>query len=328
MRTPLRTVLVGFLLGVGHAHAQLPPEVMVDRHLVRAERLLADNEPAAALEAMNEVLALQQEHDLELGNGFHFQYARVAFAARRTETAIASLTEYLIAAGRDGEFYREALELLDAAEVRLPEDQRAARWPPGGAFRDCEECPEMVVLPGGRLALGRYEVTVGEYRAFATATGGGAGGGCDTFLDGADSWRNPGFAQTDRHPVTCVNWHDAQAYVSWLRQRTGAPYRLQTEAEWNRAVAGSRPGCYQDRTGRPGTCPVGSYGANGAGVSDMAGNVAEWTQHCWQGDCDRRVTCGGSWAGSAEGLRSPGCFRLRADVRINDFGFRVSRTLD
>ena len=259
---------------------------------------------------MNEVLALQEEHDLELGHGFHFQYAqyaRVAFPARRTEAAIASLSEYLIAAGRDGEFYREALQLLDAVEARLPEDQRAARWPPGGAFRDCEECLEMVVLPAGRLALGRYEVTVGEYRAFATATGGGAGGGCDIFSDGGDSWRNPGFAQTNRHPVTCVNWHDAQAYVSCLRQRTGAPYRLQTEAEW--------------------TCPVGSYGTNTAGLSDMAGNVAELTQNCWQGDCNRPVTSDGSWAGSAESLRSAGCFWIRNDRRINDHGSRVSRTL-
>ena len=46
----------------------------------------------------------------------------------------------------------------------------------GDVFRDCPECPEMVVLAGGVLAMGRYEVTVGEYRAFASATGGGAGG--------------------------------------------------------------------------------------------------------------------------------------------------------
>ena len=44
---------------------------------------------------------------------------------------------------------------------------------PGEVFRDCDVCPEMVVLPGGGLAMGRYEVTVGEYRAFASATGGG-----------------------------------------------------------------------------------------------------------------------------------------------------------
>ena len=68
---------------------------------------------------------------------------------------------------------------------------------PGDVFRDCEECPEMVVMADGRLALGRYEVTVGEYRAFASATGGGAGGGC---LGGA-SWRDPAFLVTRLHEV-------------------------------------------------------------------------------------------------------------------------------
>ena len=100
----------------------------------------------------------------------------------------------------------------------------------------------MVVLPGGGLAMGRYEVTVGEYQVFASATGGGAGGGCIA-LGGGDSWRNPGFPQTDRHPVTCVSWDDAQEYVSWLSRRTGATYRLPTEAEWERAASGSQPGC-------------------------------------------------------------------------------------
>ena len=105
-----------------------------------------------------------------------------------------------------------------------------ARRRPGDVFRDCADCPEMVVLAGDVLAMGRYEVTVGEYRAFASATGGGAGDGCITLGDG-DSWRNPGFRQTDRHPVTCVSWDDAQAYVSWLSRTTGATYRLPSESE-------------------------------------------------------------------------------------------------
>ena len=196
---------------------------------------------------------------------------------------------------------------------------------PGEVFRDCAECPEMVVLAGGRLALGRYEVTVGEYRAFASSTGAGArDGGRDCI---GDSWRNPGFPQTDRHPVTCLSWDDAQAYVSWLSRTTGATYRLPTEAEWERGAAGSQPGCYRERTGNRGTCRVGSYGSNGAGLSDMVGNVSEWTEDCL-GDCSRRVLRGGSWNTSAVNL-SPGMRTYTlARNRGGASGLRVSRTLD
>ncbi len=309
--------------------ARLPPEILVDRHLVRAERLLADDDPAAALEAMNEVLALQGEHDLVLQVDFNFQHAQVAYAAGRTDTAIASLNQYLIAAGRGGEFYREALELPDSAEVTLREEERAARWPPGRAFRDCEVCPEMVVLPGGRLALGRYELTVGEYRAFAAATGGGAGGGCQASLwVTLDSWRDPGHPQTDRHPVTCLGWHDAQEYLSWLSRETGASYRLPTEAEWGPAAAGSRPGCYHDRTDIVGTRRVGSYGRNPAGLSDMVSNVSEWTSDCWQGDCRRRVVRGQGWGSSESFQTSASRYDGRADVRWVFRGFRLARVLD
>ena len=198
-----------------------------------------------------------------------------------------------------------------------------ARRQPGEVFRDCAGCPEMVVLAGGRLALGRYEVTVGEYRTFAAATGGGgAGGGC--------SWRNPGFRRTDRHPVACVSWNDAQEYVSWLSRTTGATYRLPTEEEWGRAAAGSQPGC--DRLGRgtrpDGMCAVGSYGANGAGLSDMVGNVWEWTADCWEGDCGRRVVRGGSWDFIAGNLRPGARVWTRAGNRGDCLGFRVARTLD
>ena len=87
---------------------QLPPEILVVRHFVRVERLLGDGNPAAALEEMNEILALQQEHDLVLQDGFDFEYPQVTYTPGRTETAIASATEYLAAGGREGEFYREA----------------------------------------------------------------------------------------------------------------------------------------------------------------------------------------------------------------------------
>ena len=196
---------------------------------------------------------------------------------------------------------------------------------PGEVFRDCAECPEMVVLAGGRLAMGRYEVTVGEYQAFAAATGGGAVA-CVRGI----TWRNPGFSQTDRHPVTCVSWGDAQAYVSWLSRTTGAAYRLPTEAEWERAVAGSQPGC--DMLGRgtylSGTCRVGASVANAAVLSDMVGNVWEWTEDCWEGDCGRRVLRGGSWSSFAEALRPGARSWFHTGRRAVYIGFRVSRTLD
>ena len=350
---------------------QLPPEILVDRHLVRAERLLASGDPDAALEAMNEILALQEEHDLVLQDGFDFEYAQVAYAAGRTETAIASANQYLASAGREGEFYREALELLDSAEVRIEREaaerrrteaerrraeaqrQRADRWPPGHVFRDCETCPEMVVLPGSAVALGRYEVTVGEYRAFASATSGGQTSPCENIfsdrvspdLDGLwdHSWRDPGFPQTDRHPITCMSWDDARAYMSWLRETTGAGYGLPTYEEL-REVTVSPPGCdisagttfagplgtcgcHSRGTGEvpPGTCPVGTYGRNRFGLSDMLGNVAEWTSRC-RGDCGRRLVHGGRWVDT-----HPSNFHSSAaptDYRSALYGFRVARTLE
>ena len=194
---------------------------------------------------------------------------------------------------------------------------------PGDIFQDCDVCPEMVVLPDGGLALGRYEVLVGEYRAFAAATGSGAVGHCVI----GDSWQEPRFPQTDRHPVTCVNWNDAQAYVSWLSRTARATYRLPTEEEWERAAAGSVAGCV-NRDVDAGTCPVGSSGANRVGLFDMVGNLSEWTENCWEGDCGLRVLRGGSWVNIDESL-GPGVRSWYvADHRYGFNGFRVARTLD
>ena len=224
----------------------------------------------------------------------------------------------------NGTFSRLARNRLAAlrgpGSVSRPSADPPRRRRPGDVFSDCAECPEMVVLSGGGLALGRYEVTVGEYRAFVSATGG----------TGNDGWRDPYFPQTDRHPVVNVSWDDAQAYVSWLSRRTGATYRLPSEAEWERAASGSQPGC--DRLGRgtqpDGTCPVGGHGANAAGLSDMVGNVWEWTSDCGEGDCGRRVLRGGSWYNFAVYLRPGARIGFTAGNRGYRFGFRVSRTLD
>ena len=138
----------------------------------------------------------------------------------------------------------------------------------GEVFRDCEGCPELVVVASGSymmgapleeedrrhaegpvhrvtiaepIAVGVYEVTFGEYSRFVAATGHSAGDSC-WILENLEwgewtersghNWRNPGFRQDEREPVVCVNWEDAQVYVRWLSRKTGKKYRLLSESEW------------------------------------------------------------------------------------------------
>ena len=167
-------------------------------------------------------------------------------------------------------------------------------------------------------------------RAFAPATGGGAGGGCQAHVRVTpESWQDPGHPQTDRHPVTCLSWDDAQEYLSWLSRETGASYRLPSEAEWGRAAAGSQPGgCYFDRTATESTCPVGFYGSNRLGLSDMVSNLAEWTSDCWEGDCARRAVRGSAWVADSQYQIPAQRGEFLAHRRWAFFGFRVARPLE
>ena len=97
----------------------LPPEILVDRHLVRIERLVSSGDHGAARDVIRDITSLQQEHGLVLTDEFHFTYAKLAFASGMNVIAKESANRYLLAAGRDGDRYREALELLDSAEEAL-----------------------------------------------------------------------------------------------------------------------------------------------------------------------------------------------------------------
>ena len=222
-------------------------------------------------------------------------------------------------------------------------------------FRDCPHCPEMVALPSGAFrmgstegqpderpvhevripafALGRFEVTLSQYEAFVVATN-YRGAGCSVVEGNASlvwsteaSWRRPGFAQEDRHPVVCVSWDDAQAYVQWLATETGERYRLPTEAEWeygarsnaqarrywdtrsdtqcNHANGGDRALANQAsdwptpivdcNDGVVHTAPVGTYSPNLFGLYDTLGNVWEWTADCYHDDYRGAPVDGTAW---------------------------------
>ena len=114
--TKLPTGLIWLVLSSVVVAVQLPPEIQADRHLVRAERAIDEQDFHGAKAAMDAILELQAEHDLELPAAFSFRYAEVLERLGLYDEAIEYITAYLAVAGRDGEYYREALELLDSAE--------------------------------------------------------------------------------------------------------------------------------------------------------------------------------------------------------------------
>ena len=157
--------------------------------------------------------------------------------------------------------------------------------------------------------MGAFAVTRGEFAAFVSATNYKPDGGCHIW-NGTEwkeqsdrSWRSPGFAQDARHPVTCVNWNDAKAYISWLSSKTGKTYRLLSEAEreyvtragtttpfwWGSSVSTDQANYNGNHTyaqGRKGrwrqkTVRVDSFRANPWGLYNVHGNVWDWTEDCW-----------------------------------------------
>ena len=125
---PIPLILIGFVTVTSAQHFDtvppaLPPEIMADRYLVKAEQLEAGKDFAGALKAMDEVFAMQQEHDLKLPDDIVYKFARIAMSADSVRIALASVNTYLVAAGKEGEFYKEALalSLLAEEELEVPE---------------------------------------------------------------------------------------------------------------------------------------------------------------------------------------------------------------
>ena len=244
----------------------------------------------------------------------------------------------------------------------------AGHFPMGSPGREKgrvgDEGPRHRVTIPRAFALSKFEVTRAEFSAFARDTGHDQPG---CYVDDGSArrsrlqpyyrrnykrrasssyqhrgtwkmnhrkgWHDPNFDQTDRDPVVCVNWDDAQDYVTWLSLKTGQEYRLPSESEWEYAArAGTttarywgdspnlacRHGNIHDQTskaesghkstlrcrdGYDTTAPVGSFGANEFGLHDVLGNVLEWVQDCYAKSYKGKPRDGSAWTGGNCGYR-------------------------
>jgi formylglycine-generating enzyme required for sulfatase activity len=260
------------------------------------------------------------------------------------------------------------------AEAQKVQSQRAApltlaeelALKPKDSFKECDACPEMIVVPAGSFtmgssasepqhlgsegpqhrvnfahpfAVGKFSVTFAEWDACV------ADGGCNGYRPNDHGWGR------ERRPVINVSWEDAKTYLAWLSRKTGKTHRLLSESEreyvtragtttpyWTGATISKQ----QAKHVGDGTLPVDSLQPNPWGLYHVHGNVYEWVEDCWNasyrgaptdgsawtaGDCGRRVLRGGSWFDIPENLRSADRIADTAGLRAYNIGFRLARSL-
>jgi formylglycine-generating enzyme required for sulfatase activity len=226
------------------------------------------------------------------------------------------------------------------------EQERALK--PKDSFWECDNCPEMVVVPAGNFimgapeteegtsiaerpqlsvkmsnsfAVGRFAVTFDEWDACV------ADGGCDGYKPKDQGWGR------GRQPVINVSWKDAKAYVAWLAKKTSKPYRLLSEAEreyvtragtatpfwWGNSISTNQANYNgNDIYGkgvkgeyRARTLLVKSFEPNPWGLYQVHGNVFEWTEDCYHDSYQGAPTDGSAWTGGdcSERVVRGGCWR-------------------
>lgn len=172
-------------------------------------------------------------------------------------------------------------------------------------------------VPGTDVLFSAWDTRVKDFQAYTEAAGyrqqGGiyVDDGSKWSLDATKSWENPGFQQTELHPVVGVNWEEAKAFCQWLttkERREGKisasqEYRLPTDSEWNMALGSTKypwgnewpppngAGNYDPSLGVDSyvnTSPVGSFTANRFGLFDMGGNVWQWCEDWYRSDLNDR----------------------------------------
>lgn len=279
----------------------LPPQIEADRLALKAKAALQEKDYASAVKSFSEMEAL----GVPLPDTFHYLRGVALNGVAQYGAARGSLENYLNVTGTSGKFYREALEAISLAAKLDPE-------------------PEMARLPALGFAMSKYEVTQAQWRKVMGKN--------------PDRLKFPG---CDDCPVERVSWNDAQAYLEKLNRLSGKHYRLPKQSEWQSACLGGNAstkfcggntidqvGWYWDMSSPMKTHPVGGKRPNGYGLFDMTGNVAEWTQDCWSGDCRERAVRGGSFCSSWDGALADFKYGEALDYRSECLGLRVAHDLD
>ena len=269
-------------------------------------------------------------------------------------------------AEKDAELPREIRSTVGMKLVYISPGKFTMGSPESEASREMQETQHEVELTKG-FYMGAYEVTVGQFKQFVADTkfqtdgerdGKGAYGineaGKIEQMDAKFTWKSPGFAQTDEHPVVSISWSDAKAFCNWLSEKEKKTYRLPTEAEWEYACrAGTKTAYFYgddpeglatngngaDATARakyPGwsigikgkdghifTAPVGQFKPNAFGLYDMHGNVWEWCEDWYVPNSyskEKQVDPTGPATGKAKVQRGGGWSsdskRLRSAARV------------
>lgn len=234
----------------------------------------------------------------------------------------------------------------------------------GYVFRDRgddgAQGPELVVLPGAKIAAGRTEITRGEFRRYWAAAGSRAFAGKEPSCRDRESffrssrkrtWQAPDVTQDDSHPVVCVSWDEAAGYARWLSEQTGRTYRLASNAEFDQlAREAGTAGCtganladaafnkaYDTKSGascddgHAATSPAGKFPPTASGVFDVDGNVREWVNACANGSpgagCREHRVRGRSWYSAPDKETATFSDNVASDVSSNNIGFRIVREL-
>lgn len=233
-----------------------------------------------------------------------------------------------------------------------PDRQALLHLKPGGgvSFSDCQNCPEMVVVPAGQFLMGskpgeegyRYDEGPAHRVVFAKAFA------VSKYEVSNENWRAcirdggcraaqlASFLARPEMPATRLSWYDAKGYVDWLSEKTGKIYRLPSEAEWEYVVraGAARPATRlfasdreRDRVERVNydLLPfqsrlrlMKSLSVNAWGLRNLGGRTVEWVEDCWHGTYARAPSDGSAWLSASNGDCSHRT--LRGALLSSDFG--------